>query len=143
LTSSSVPVQQANVNIALQIKNGNQDFYGKNGLIPKGHTFYLVGTLDLTTVASGNKRTTPNVVRTSGETGVLRSNSTDSGYRIKGEATDHVFMQDYQTVANIKISTNALQSAYSCIPDLRSTEVLFGLSVDLKWESGMTFEVKM
>ena len=57
--------------------------------------------------------------------------------------TPRVFLQDHQAVATFKIGANSLQKAYSTIPDLRSTEVLFGLSVDLVWKSGLTFDVPM
>ena len=120
---------QKEVNIALQITNGDKDFYGKNGLIPAKSTFYLVGKLDPT--ISGEVKT--------GYTPVERP----ADYRITNETTARVFVQDYRTIAKINISTNALQNAYSSIPDLRSTEVVFGLSVQLNWEPGYTFEINM
>ena len=42
------------------------------------------------------------------------------------------------TTANITISTDALKEAYSTIPDLVSTETVFGLSVDLSGEVVLT-----
>lgn len=136
LTSAST---QSDVNFALQIKNGSKDFYGKNGLIPAGHTFYLVGKLSLSDIATA--RTIPDVTLGSGNT--VKRNLSTSGYRITEESNGRVFIQDYKTKANITISANSLQKAYSCVPDLRSTEVLFGLSVDLTWETGLTFSVNM
>lgn len=50
-----------------------------------------------------------------------------------------VFMQDYKTTANLTIKS--LKGAYNVIPDLRSTNLTFGLAVDLDWEEGLTFEV--
>ncbi len=115
--------RQSDVMIALQIKNGNTDFYGKNGMIPANSTFYLVGKLDL----NGKSLTQAN----------------RPGYRITNDNITRVFVQDYKTIANISISANALQDAYSSIPDLRSTEIVFGLSVQLDWEPGITFTVNM
>ena len=37
----------------------------------------------------------------------------------------------------------ALQKAYSSIPDLRSTKLLFGLSVDLTWKAGLSFDIDL
>ena len=39
------------------------------------------------------------------------------------------------------IGKDALQRAYSTIPDLRSTQMYFGLSVDLEWKTGLKFNV--
>ena len=130
--------QQDEVKIALELVNKDKDFYGQNGMIPKDHTFYLIGSLSSTN-ATG--RVVPKVKTGTGAGDeVLR---TASSYRITNEGTERVFIQDYKTIANIKINTNSLQKAYSSIPDLRSTELLFGLSVDLKWEQGNTYDVNL
>ena len=121
--------EQPDVLFALEIKNGNQDFYGAKNMIPKNSTFYIVGKLELSTAVGTDIKTDyPN------------------GYRIpyvkEGSATTlrkRVFIQDHTTVANITISKDALKGAYSTIPDLISTQVVFGLSVDLKWKQGLTF----
>ena len=129
---------QNNVNFALEIKNGDTDFYGAHGMIPANSTFYLVGKFE---VGNGTGRQVAKVkVGDGADDWIWRTSST---YRITNESTPRVFMQDYKTVANIVISADALQNAYSTIPDLRSTELLFGLSVDLKWETGLTFNVEL
>ena len=117
---------QPDVLIALQIVNDGCDFYGANGLIPAGSTFYLAGKLEL-----GSKTWTP----------ATRNSATT--YRVTHEDVRRVFCQDYTTTANLKIAADGLKRAYSTIPDLRSTEVLFGLSVDLSWETGLSFDVTM
>lgn len=126
--------KQKNVLIALELKNGDatgnnkgMDFYGKDGMIPAGSTFYLVGELALDYAYNWQGK-------------VDAVNRPDS-YRITNERTYRVFVQDYKTIANFNIKKDALQKAYSTVPDLRSTEVVFGLSVDLKWEEGITFNV--
>lgn len=116
--------RQSDVLIALQLVNDGADFYGLNGMIPAGNTFYLVGNLNL-------------------EGKSLTMASREPTYRVTNENITRVFVQDYKTVANITIKADALKRAYSAIPDLRSTEVLFGLSVDLTWEPGITFNVEM
>ncbi len=133
-TTTTAPTDtQDDVNFALQIKNGNKDFYGKTGMIPAGSTFYLVGTLSASSPAT--VRDIPNV--NTGSSTAARN----TVYRITHEATNRVFVQDYKTKANITIAADALKKAYSTIPDLRSTELLFGLSVDLSWEAGAVYNV--
>jgi hypothetical protein len=51
-----------------------------------------------------------------------------------------VFKQDYITTAKLTIGANSLKKAYNVIPDLRSPKLELGLSVDLKWQQGITFE---
>lgn len=133
-TPTEPAATQDDVNFALQIKNGNKDFYGKTGMIPAGSTFYLVGTLSASSPSTA--RDIPNV-----KTGASTTAKRNTVYRITHEATDRVFVQDYKTTANITINTDALKNAYSTIPDLRSTELLFGLSVDLSWQAGAIYNV--
>ena len=48
-------------------------------------------------------------------------------------------MQDHMTNVNFKIGQYSLQYAYLNIPDLRSSSVTLGLSVDLSWSQGISF----
>lgn len=105
---------QSNVNVVIELENNAADFYGVDGLIPKGSKFYLAGTLDLN--ATNNVK--PN----------------DS-------KVDHVFVKDHTTVANFTIKD--LKKAYNCIPDLRTSKINVGLAVDLSWKSGITFNVEL
>lgn len=52
-----------------------------------------------------------------------------------------VFMSDYMTTMNLTITS--LKSAYNTIPDLRSTKLQLGLSVDLDWQAGLQFDVNI
>lgn len=52
-----------------------------------------------------------------------------------------VFMSDYKTTLNLNITS--LKSAYNTIPDLRSTKLQLGLSVDLDWQAGIQFDVNI
>ena len=112
--TSSEGATQSKVNVVIELENNAADFYGAEGLIPEGSKFYLAGTLDLT--ASG--------VTKPGDTTV-----------------DHVFVKDHTTVANFTIKN--LKKAYNCIPDMRTSKINVGLAVDLKWESGITFDVDL
>ena len=53
--------------------------------------------------------------------------------------TKRVFVQDFTTTANFTIKS--LKNAYVTIPDLRATKLQLGLSVDLTWQSGLTYNV--
>ena len=127
---------QEKVRVALQFVNNGDDFWGRDNLIRKGQTFYLVAELD----PSG------------------KTVSWDSHYQIPplnasgvSTQTPRIFIQDYMTTVNFKFvadntgteHTSSLQNAYVTIPDLRSSQLSFGLSVDLDWRSGMTFDADL
>lgn len=97
------------VNVAIELVNGDKDFYGKDGMIiPAGGKFYLVGQLE-------------------------SSAATETGEKI--------FKQDYNTIAKFNITN--LKSAYNGLPDLRTPSLQLGMSVDLNWEKGHTFDVEI
>ena len=54
--------------------------------------------------------------------------------------TPRIFIQDYMTTATFTIGENSLQNAYSTVPDLRSSQTSLGLSVDLNWRAGLSFD---
>lgn len=58
-----------------------------------------------------------------------------------GAALSDVFVQDYVTTANLIITS--LKNAYVTIPDLRASELVLGLSVDLTWKTGLKFDVEI
>ena len=106
------------VNVALELLNNSTEaFAGVDGIVPAGAKFYLIGQLD----PSDLKNDTDN------------TDGTATGDK------DRVFVQDHTTKANFTISS--LKNAYVTIPDLRSTKLQLGLSVDLSWEAGLTFDV--
>lgn len=118
---------QGNVLVALEFKNGNDvDIYGKGGIIPKGATFYLAAELEL-----GSKTITswPNTYAI--------PPYTDAG---ASQQITRIFTQDYVTTATFKIGENSLKNAYTTVPDLRATQTSLGLSVDLQWRPGLSFE---
>ena len=57
------------------------------------------------------------------------------------ETGNQVFKQDYTTTARFSIKD--LKSAYVNIPDLKSPQLEIGMSVDLSWKSGHTYDVEL
>ncbi len=62
-------------------------------------------------------------------------------HNVTNVANPAVFMSDYMTTMNLTIKS--LKSAYNTIPDLRSTKLQLGLSVDLDWQKGIQFDVEI
>ena len=112
--------QTVNVIIELENKSGKA-FVGKTGIIPNNTKFYLAAVLN-----------------PAATTGVTNSNN-----------LDQVFKQEYTTTAILKIAQGSLGTAndtglgaaYNVIPDLRTTQMELGLSVDLSWKPGIIFRI--
>ena len=116
---------QSSVNIAFEM-TADKDFYGASGKIKSGQKFYLIGSLN---PANGGDITW---------TDHKSFDTTDTGYNV-----NRVFIRDAKTVATFTLQKNCLKNAYSTIPDLRSIQMLFGISVDLAWKAGLTFNVNI
>ena len=119
---------QNSVFVALEFKNNTgQDFYGNYNLIRDQGTFYLIGLLDPTKTGL-----TPPTWPTWHAL---------PPYNADGSSIEavRVFMQDYMTNAQFVIGENSLKYAYLTVPDLRSSSLTLGLSVDIKWETGIDF----
>ena len=103
------------IQVVVELVNDGDDFYGKdNQLIPKGSKFYLAASLNPTT---------------------------GSTYAADNDTKNRVFCQDVETIVNFTVGANSLKKAYNTIPDLRSPQMELGLSVDLTWKTGLTFDV--
>lgn len=61
--------------------------------------------------------------------------------KVTGVENPAVFMSDYMTT--LKLTIKSLKNAYNTIPDLRSTKLQLGLSVDLDWQAGLQFDVEI
>ena len=126
------PKKKVNVAIEL-VNNSGQEFVGVNGnKVAKGQTFYLVGQLDANSPSASASWPTD------------LPTSYSNRYPVKGASTgniDRVFVQDFTTTAQFKITS--LKNAYVTIPDLRAANLQLGLSVDLTWQNGLTFEVEL
>ena len=127
---------QEAVNVAIELENGDTEFYGQEGIIAAGQKFYLVGQLNPATATNSSSFAWPEYGT---ETDKLPESYKDR-YPVKtGTSNNRVFIQDYTTTAKFTISS--LKNAYVTIPDLRATKLQLGLSVDLTWQSGLTFNV--
>ena len=119
-----------NVLVALEFKNtSDKDIYGLGGMIPKGGTFYLAGTLNL--ADNTETITWPEHYAIPPYTAEGKTDTTKK----------RVFIQDHMTSATFKIGAESLKSAYTTIPDLRASQISLGLSVDLEWRPGLNFDV--
>ena len=124
--SPSTPQEAVNIAIELE-NNSNAEFYGVDGKIAKGQKFYLVAKLD------------PNDNQDGGTASgtITWPEATKSNFPAR--EVNRVFIQDYTTKA--KFTINSLKNAYVTIPDLRASKLQLGLSVDLQWRTGLTFDV--
>ena len=107
------------INVALEFKNNSDvEFTGVDGcVIPAGTKFYLIGQLKIVTEPNWTEET-------------------------EGKKDEAIFQQDFKTIA--KFTINSLENnAYNVVPDLRTPELEFGLSVDLKWQKGYTFDIEI
>lgn len=112
---NSGATSQNKVYITIELENNASDFFGAEGLIPKGSKFYMVGELD--------PKATSGITQPTGKT------------------LDHVFVKDHTTIANFTIQN--LKKAYNHIPDMRTSKINVGLAVDLSWKEGITFDVEL
>ena len=127
--------KQNDVYVCLEfVNNSGRDFWGQHNIIRNGGIFYIIGKLDPDEGRSTADRSEGVVWPTDGLQALPPFDA--SGNTIKER---RIFMQDFMTTAHFVIGANSLQKAYSTVPDLRSTQISLGLSVDLKWESGLVF----
>lgn len=133
---------QSDVYVALEMVNDTgHDFWGELNLVRNGGTFYLVGKLDLKKLKEASNATYNAML-----SNLSRSDYNYPPYDPTTGATinaPRVFMQDYKTLANLIIDETSLQHAYVTVPDLRSSQVSLGLSIDLLWTPGLSFDVEM
>ena len=127
---------QPDVLVALEFQNNSgKDFYGKGNLVRQGGKFYLIGKLEL-----GAKRIGTDT-GISGNQTVWPTKYAIPPYKADGTSQEitRVFIQDYLTTATFKIGANSLKNAFITVPDLRSSQISLGLSVDLNWREGLNF----
>lgn len=131
---------QDKVKVAIElVNNTGVDFVGiDHNIVAAGQKFYLVGELDLTSSQSFTWPTYDSDESRHDEGKLYKSY--DGRYPVEN-GTKRVFIQDYTTTA--KFTINSLKNAYVTIPDLRASKLQLGLSVDLTWKSGLTFNVDL
>ena len=146
------------VYIALEFENkSGKEFWGMNNMIHKNSKFYITGKLDPDEGRSITDRSEgvlwPGQTETvGGETKSVDNYALPPFYTAADQAENaahlegttikerRVFIQDYVTEANFVFGVNSLKSALVAVPDLRSSQISLGLSVDLKWNDGLKFE---
>lgn len=111
------------VHVAVELTNNTSwAFKGRDGYVPAGGKFYLLGTLNLPDAKDPN----------------------NSG-------RDRIFEQDYITTVELTIldgtsggdNDEGLGSAYNVIPDLRTPELEVAFSVNLDWKPGLLFNINL
>ena len=128
------------VYVALEFINNGDDFWGRDNLVAKGNKFYLVARLDCAvdpTAATQVSKTVewPEFYQVP----PIYTSGPNAG---KSKQIPRVFIQDFVTSALFKIGENSLKYAYVTVPDLRSSQMSLGLSVDLNWQRGFTYELE-
>ena len=118
---------QSTISVALEFRNNTgKDFYGNANLIRNGGYFYLIGALNPEgkTISSWpTNHVVPPYTSTGGSMKITR-----------------VFIQDFVTSATFSFGRESLHAAYLTVPDLRSSSLTLGLSVDTSWSTGLSFE---
>ena len=124
--TTGLKANQNTIRIALELENNSgADFKGIDGVVAAGQRFYLLAELD------------PKA--SSGVTAISWPNTNPNRFPQFG--IDRTFVQDFTT--KVKFTVRTLKNAYVTIPDLRSIKLKLGLSVDLRWQSGLTFDVPL
>jgi hypothetical protein len=135
------------VYVALELQNNlGKDFYGNSNIVRDGGIFYLVGKLDIAKIDQTARAAVSSVYpKNTDGNGYrfppLEAQQTGQGNDYKNHEVIRVFMQDFATEANFTITS--LKGAYVTVPDLRAVEMKFGLSVDLNWKAGLSFDVPL
>ena len=139
---------QSSVRVALEFKNEGDPFWGKDNIVPKDGIFYLIAELPVatttnTTVLNGPSWPDDGIYAIPPIYGVS-SEAVPSG-KTKGHSKqiNRVFIQNFVTTATFTLGENSLKNAYVTVPNLSSTQMSLGLSVDLSWRTGFTYDVNL
>lgn len=138
IADAGAQTNQNDVNVALEFVNEGDDFWGQGNLVRKGTTFYLLAMLPKPTTAQAEAFQWPSTAATGNVNRFYEVPPIDNTGVSRKIA--RVFVQDYKTTATFVIGATSLQKALVTVPDLRSTQMSFGLSVDLTWKSGITYD---
>ena len=128
--SSKGAADQSSIHVALEFLNNGDDFWGRDNLIPSGCKFYLVAELE-------NDATNQAGIVWPANTEIPPiDESTGASLKIP-----RIFIQDFMTSATFKLGEDSLKNAYYTMPDLRSSQMSLGLSVDLQWKNGYVYDL--
>ena len=139
IEDAGAQTDQNDVSVALEFVNEGDDFWGKDNLVRKGSTFYLLASLPKPTEDQASGFQWPTATATSNPNRFYEVPPIDNTGVSRKIA--RVFVQDYKTTATFTIGATSLQNALVTVPDLRSTQMSFGLSVDLTWKPGIIYNV--
>ncbi len=131
---------QNDVYVALEFENGGDAFWGRDNLIPNGALFYLTARLQN---ANGGSITWPTDYQVPPIYGVDGETVPDGKVAGASKQIPRIFIQDFLTKATFRIGETSLHNAFMTIPDLRTTQMSLGLSVDLEWRSGYEFDLEL
>lgn len=126
---------QNDVYVALEFVNGGDAFWGRDNLIPSGGVFYLGAKLTL----NGQNKENNTIITWPTDHQVPPIDETTGA----SKQIPRIFMQDFLTKATFRIGRQSLQEAYYSVPDLASSQMSFGLSVDLSWETGYVYDIEL
>ena len=130
---------QSDVYIALEFENKGNAFWGRDNVIRNGAVFYLVAKLPCN--PSGQTITWPTTYQIPPLYGVNGETVPEGKTAGQSKQIPRIFIQDFMTTAVFCFDANSLQRAYYSLPDLRSSQMSLGLSVDLSWQSGYNYNV--
>jgi hypothetical protein len=137
---------QQTVRVALEFKNEGDPFWGKDNIVPKDGIFYLIAELPVATATSASVLNLP-VWPDDGKYAIPPVYGIDSEAVPSGKVAGHskkinrVFIQNFVTSATFTLGEDSLKNAYVTVPNLSSTQMSLGLSVDLKWHTGYTYNI--
>ncbi len=134
---------QETVYIAIEFENNAKDFMGKDGLVAKGTKFYLVGKLNPATYASDATYNPNDLIQVFKQDYVTTANFTIIENNGETGRSANYPRTGGGTPDNPYIYPGGLGAAYNVIPDLRTPLMELGLSVDLTWTTGITFDVDL
>jgi hypothetical protein len=139
---------QSPVRVALEFKNEGDPFWGKDNIIPKDGIFYLIAELPVAS-ATGGKITGIPTWPDEAKYAIPPVYGVDSEAVPSGKTKGHskkinrVFIQNFVTSATFTLGEESLRNAYVTVPNLASTQLSLGLSVDLTWHTGFTYNVTL
>lgn len=139
--SSVGPLEQNDVYIALEFVNGGMAFYGRDNVIPSGGTFYLVAKLPKPTSDQANDLQWPTDHHIPPLYRVDNPSETLPSGKNPGDSKEiaRIFIQDFMTTVVFQLNATSLQNAYYSVPDLRASQMSLGMSVDLQWTTGLSY----
>jgi len=139
---------QSPVRVALEFKNEGDPFWGKDNIIPKDGIFYLIAEIPVAS-ATGGKITGIPTWPDEAKYAIPPVYGVDSEAVPSGKTKGHskkinrVFIQNFVTSATFTLGEESLRNAYVTVPNLASTQMSLGLSVDLTWHTGFTYNVTL